>query len=505
MLFQKKSKKKCFFFFNRYSRETAQVTVFRYKLFSFFKFLNVCPREFRISTIDITPHLFWYFVLHHQQLRVPHFPNRGRNLLEKEGLFCCFWARLLPPQAMGAAASVRPSLEPSAAPDNRQVEATPMTDLALHAVLRNLHLSPDTIDRSTAAIYAHVRDPVQHPVDKELARLCTSDYTRGALHALSWYLFAAASRQVGEGAALGGDTISVEATGLMSATRGSTGSSPVQSVQIRNAAAAVARDINNSRGDGQTKRRRRPIGGAEGGGGGGGGNTLADSVTGRLATMFNSMRRTRSMPTKEQGVIMIDDHNDDDDDLNKDDVDDERRSIEHPPIGRFSAAFPRGGEGATESRGASIPELSLNVAVVDDYHTPRPRRSNVPPGLRLGSPSGGSGARAATYYSPRRSPVKTGLWKLGHEIGKGSFGKVHVGLNENSGDLIAVKVLSLRNVDMAESLYQEVELMRQLTHPNIVSYLGAEVRRTGPNWGIYITSAQQRFIVREYHVMSYEV
>lgn len=43
-------------------------------------------------------------------------------------------------------------------------------------------------------------------------------------------------------------------------------------------------------------------------------------------------------------------------------------------------------------------------------------------------------------------------------------------------DLIAVKQLSLRNADQAEELYTEIELMRQLTHPNIVCYLGAEVR-----------------------------
>ena len=73
--------------------------------------------------------------------------------------------------------------------------------------------------------------------------------------------------------------------------------------------------------------------------------------------------------------------------------------------------------------------------------------------------------------------MRTGHWKLGHEIGKGSFGSVHIGLNEDSGDLIAVKLLSLKNADQAEELYTEIELMRQLTHPNIVCYLGAEVMR----------------------------
>jgi serine/threonine protein kinase len=41
-----------------------------------------------------------------------------------------------------------------------------------------------------------------------------------------------------------------------------------------------------------------------------------------------------------------------------------------------------------------------------------------------------------------------GHWKLGGQIGKGSFGNVHVGLNEDSGDLIAVKILSLNQPSM---------------------------------------------------------
>ena len=73
------------------------------------------------------------------------------------------------------------------------------SDAALREVLRSLQLSPDLIDKSTAAIYAHVRDPIEHPVDKELARLCTSDYTRGALHALCLYLVSVSSETDGDG------------------------------------------------------------------------------------------------------------------------------------------------------------------------------------------------------------------------------------------------------------------------------------------------------------------
>ncbi len=81
-----------------------------------------------------------------------------------------------------------------------------------------------------------------------------------------------------------------------------------------------------------------------------------------------------------------------------------------------------------------------------------------------------------------RVKVKPGLWRMGHQIGKGSFGSVHIGLNEVSGDLIAVKVLSLcspnRKVvkSTVDALYREIQLMRNMHHENIVSYLGAELQ-----------------------------
>ncbi len=84
--------------------------------------------------------------------------------------------------------------------------------------------------------------------------------------------------------------------------------------------------------------------------------------------------------------------------------------------------------------------------------------------------------------SLERAKVKPGLWRMGHQIGKGSFGSVHIGLNEVTGDLIAVKVLSLCNPhtkivkSTVDALYREIQLMRNMNHENIVSYLGAELQ-----------------------------
>ncbi|KAG5176167.1 kinase-like domain-containing protein, partial [Tribonema minus] len=73
--------------------------------------------------------------------------------------------------------------------------------------------------------------------------------------------------------------------------------------------------------------------------------------------------------------------------------------------------------------------------------------------------------------------VQPGKWKLGNRIARGSFGVVYMGLNEATGALMAVKVLSLRGSDRdLHELHREMALMRAFSHPNIVSYLGAEIR-----------------------------
>ncbi|GAA5812302.1 hypothetical protein MFLAVUS_005753 [Mucor flavus] len=73
-------------------------------------------------------------------------------------------------------------------------------------------------------------------------------------------------------------------------------------------------------------------------------------------------------------------------------------------------------------------------------------------------------------------------WIRGKLIGKGSFGRVYLAFNVGTGEVIAVKqveiprtasdLLSEHQNDMVESLYQEIMMLRDLDHENIVQYLG---------------------------------
>ncbi|OZJ04899.1 hypothetical protein BZG36_02499 [Bifiguratus adelaidae] len=78
-------------------------------------------------------------------------------------------------------------------------------------------------------------------------------------------------------------------------------------------------------------------------------------------------------------------------------------------------------------------------------------------------------------------------WIKGELIGKGSFGRVYHALNIVTGDMIAVKqveipqtksdLLCARQADMVNALYQEITMLKDLDHENIVQYLGFEVTK----------------------------
>ncbi|KAL4309481.1 hypothetical protein GQ457_01G022560 [Hibiscus cannabinus] len=70
-------------------------------------------------------------------------------------------------------------------------------------------------------------------------------------------------------------------------------------------------------------------------------------------------------------------------------------------------------------------------------------------------------------------------WRKGELIGCGAFGRVYMGMNLDSGELLAVKqVLIAANASKEKTqaqikeLEEEVKLLQNLSHPNIVRYLG---------------------------------
>ncbi|XP_071716409.1 mitogen-activated protein kinase kinase kinase NPK1 [Rutidosis leptorrhynchoides] len=71
-------------------------------------------------------------------------------------------------------------------------------------------------------------------------------------------------------------------------------------------------------------------------------------------------------------------------------------------------------------------------------------------------------------------------WRKGELIGCGAFGRVYMGMNLDSGELLAVKqvsvVVNVASKDKTQAhireLEEEVNLLKNLSHPNIVRYVG---------------------------------
>mmetsp|Transcript_36161 Transcript_36161/g.47691 ORF Transcript_36161/g.47691 Transcript_36161/m.47691 type:complete len:1189 (+) Transcript_36161:175-3741(+) len=80
--------------------------------------------------------------------------------------------------------------------------------------------------------------------------------------------------------------------------------------------------------------------------------------------------------------------------------------------------------------------------------------------------------RKPTSVELRISNGKT-TYQMGTEIGRGGFGLVFNALNMETGDFVAVKRVSLENIEQESmsQLQMEIELLKKLHHPNIVKYI----------------------------------
>ncbi|KAL8789086.1 MAG: hypothetical protein Q9213_001349 [Squamulea squamosa] len=99
----------------------------------------------------------------------------------------------------------------------------------------------------------------------------------------------------------------------------------------------------------------------------------------------------------------------------------------------------------------------------------------------------GRGSRVSLIEQvPPDLPAGTNSFQIarGQLIGKGSYGRVYLGINLTTGDLLAVKQVEVNQraagqdkekmKEMVSALDGEIDTMQHLEHPNIVQYLGCE-------------------------------
>ncbi|KAL1556452.1 MAP3K epsilon protein kinase 1 [Salvia divinorum] len=84
-------------------------------------------------------------------------------------------------------------------------------------------------------------------------------------------------------------------------------------------------------------------------------------------------------------------------------------------------------------------------------------------------------ARQMTSSAFHKSKTLDNKYMLGDEIGKGAYGRVYKGLDLENGDFVAIKQVSLENIAQEDLniIMQEIDLLKNLNHKNIVKYLGS--------------------------------
>ena len=91
--------------------------------------------------------------------------------------------------------------------------------------------------------------------------------------------------------------------------------------------------------------------------------------------------------------------------------------------------------------------------------------------------SGGTRESLFPSVPQLNNPPRAIRWKKAEIIGQGAFGIVYLGLDVDTGGLLAVKQMAIEEVSARElsNLENEINLLKTLEHPNIVRYLGTEV------------------------------
>jgi serine/threonine protein kinase len=130
-------------------------------------------------------------------------------------------------------------------------------------------------------------------------------------------------------------------------------------------------------------------------------------------------------------------------------------------------------------------------AQIDSPAPPAPRTPTrtVPPPAAP-KPSPGTPTKQPTPAPSQTQESGNGLgeliegnryrWKKGELIGHGAIGKVYMGLNFETGEMMAVKLVDLgqqlgaQAADELKAMEQEIKIFEMITHPNLVRYYGME-------------------------------
>ncbi|CAJ1973360.1 unnamed protein product [Sphenostylis stenocarpa] len=112
---------------------------------------------------------------------------------------------------------------------------------------------------------------------------------------------------------------------------------------------------------------------------------------------------------------------------------------------------------------------------VDAHPLPLPPRASPPP-----AQSSPQHQPSIVHIPSENSSSMKGQWQKGKLIGRGSYGSVYHATNLETGASCAMKEVEMfpddpKSADSIKQLEQEIRILHQLHHPNIVQYYGSEL------------------------------
>uniref|UniRef100_A0A0E0B2F4 mitogen-activated protein kinase kinase kinase n=1 Tax=Oryza glumipatula TaxID=40148 RepID=A0A0E0B2F4_9ORYZ len=156
-----------------------------------------------------------------------------------------------------------------------------------------------------------------------------------------------------------------------------------------------------------------------------------------------------------------------------------RRSIAFRTSTAPETPGPLGGGGGIGVRISSCLRKSRGMGLLGLISkSPSPPRRLLPPAPEFSGGGGGGGGGRGGGGGEESPQIR---WRKGELIGSGAFGQVYLGMNLDTGELLAVKqvLIGSNNATREKAqahireLEEEVKLLKNLSHPNIVKrYLG---------------------------------
>eukprot|EP01138_Halocafeteria_seosinensis_P002177 gb/GECG01002227.1/.p1 GENE.gb/GECG01002227.1/~~gb/GECG01002227.1/.p1 ORF type:complete len:1084 (+),score=159.24 gb/GECG01002227.1/:1-3252(+) len=147
------------------------------------------------------------------------------------------------------------------------------------------------------------------------------------------------------------------------------------------------------------------------------------------------------------------------------------------PLSGPSSSTPFASSETLTSLGTSSVVTTSQVATHDRHKLLNPLPGKSSNGAIVSDESAYVTSASVFSQEAQKHQQRDGIrWQRGEVLGAGAFGTVYLGLRTDTGQLMAVKQLCIDEVSAKELavLENEIEMLKDLQHSNIVQYIGTE-------------------------------